>query len=379
VIAVLAPGTVLEITGFGQLGNGYFWVPVERVSDGLSGWVVDTYLDPTVGPAEEVQAAVIEPTTAGPDEAVNPRYDDPVLRWLPEINAAAAASGLTPAQVAGLVAYMSGGDPSVISALGEVGLLQVKPEEFAAYGVGETLWHDPATNLQIGALVIANGIATTGSFDQALALYFGEGCAPSGACTADYVSGALNSVAQYAGVAGDPAAYGYVPLPAAWQPPAIAPYVGDVPLRFDPALPTGRASPSLRFRPKPRFRSRFRLKSRFRRSRRSSRLWNRNRRPKSDSDWRPGQHPAAVDVVGRTGAIAGGVRRQEERHAGDVVALARSPQHNLLLRLAEVGGIVERTLIHRGQNHAGGDAVDGNPARAEFGRRGPHQIAQPAF
>jgi hypothetical protein len=242
VLAILPPGTTLLITGYGQQATGYFWVPVQRVSNGMTGWVADQYLDPGVQPAALAEEAAPATSTPSP-EVTNPRYDDPVLRWLPEIGAASAASGLSPAQLAGLISFMSGGDPAVISENGARGLLQVKPEEFAAYSVPEVAWHDPATNVNLGAVILAGLTAETGTFEAALWAYFGDGCDANGRCTADYVSAVMSAVADYDVLIADPAANGLSLLPADWQAPEIVPYLADVPLRFEPVPPTEEAPP----------------------------------------------------------------------------------------------------------------------------------------
>ncbi len=161
-----------------------------------------------------------------------------MLRWLPEIQAASANSGLTPAQVAALIALMSGGDPAVNSPLGAVGLTQVKPDEFAAAGIGEGIWYDPATNISFGSALLANEIANAGSVEGGLATWFGEGCDDSGQCTADYIQSYFSLVSTYESVLADPGAAGYVLLPADWVAVIGSPYIGSVPYRFAPVPPT---------------------------------------------------------------------------------------------------------------------------------------------
>jgi uncharacterized protein YraI len=248
VITVLNAGTQLLVTGYGQPASGYFWVPVETLG-GTTGWIADEFITASVSPAfansptavpTEVPSSTSVPTETATTEVVieNPRYDDAVLQWLPEIESAAANSGLTPAQVAALVALMSGGDPAVVSPLGEVGLTQVKPDELIAAGIGEGLWHDPATNVSLGSAILANLIANAGSVDGGLATWFGEGCDDAGVCTADYIQSYHSLVATYESILADPVAAGYVLLPVDWIPVIGSPYVGSVPYRFDPLPPT---------------------------------------------------------------------------------------------------------------------------------------------
>lgn len=247
IVTVLTANTELMVTGYGQMANGYYWVPVETLGN-VTGYVADSYLTAGVVPATANTATALPTdaptetaTSEPPTEAaivVDPRYDDGVLRWLPEIESAAAYSGLTPAQVAALVAVMSGGDPSVTSTLGAVGLTQVKPEELAAAGIDLGTGYDPAINLSLGSSLMAGMIGNAGSLEGGLATWFGEGCDDTGACTADHIQSYLAALIFYESVLADPGAAGYALLPADWAAPSIAPYVGSVPLRFAPAPPT---------------------------------------------------------------------------------------------------------------------------------------------
>jgi uncharacterized protein YraI len=245
VIDVLNAGTELMVTGYGQTANGYYWLPVETLGN-TAGWIADDFVTAGVSPAASTATAVpteapsetAVPTEAPTEVAVieDPRYDDAVLRWLPEIEAGAINSGLTPAQVAALVAVMSGGDPSVTSSLGAIGLTQLKPDELAAAGIGDG--YDPATNVSYGSALLAGMINSAGSVEGGLALWFGDGCDENGACTADYMQAYFSALATYESILADPSAAGYVLLPADWIAPVISPYVGSVPLRFEPLPPT---------------------------------------------------------------------------------------------------------------------------------------------
>ena len=133
---------------------------------------------------------------------------------------------------------MSGGDPAVVSPLGAVGLTQVKPDEFTAAGIGEEAGFDPATNISFGSAILANMIASTGSVDGGLLIWFGEGCDDSGRCTADYMQSYFSLVATYDVVLADPEAAGYALLPIDWVGAVGPAYVGSVPLRFAPLPPT---------------------------------------------------------------------------------------------------------------------------------------------
>jgi uncharacterized protein YraI len=248
IVTVLTAGTQLQVTGYGQTANGYFWLPV-RTAAGTNGWIADEFIVAAVAPAVENTAtavpteipsatAVPTETPAAEAEIVNPRYDDAVLRWLPEIQTASANSGLTPAQVAAFIVLMSGGDPAVMSPLGAVGLTQVKPDELLAAGIGEGLWFDPETNATFGSSILSGMIANAGSLEGGLATWFGEGCDDSGRCTADYIQDYVNLLSTYEAILQDPAAAGYDLLPADWVAVIGAPYIGSVPYRFYPLPPT---------------------------------------------------------------------------------------------------------------------------------------------
>lgn len=69
--------------------------------------------------------------------------------WTPEILAAAASTGLSPALIRAVIQVESNGDSLAISARGAVGLMQLEPATAKLVGVADPL--DPAQNILGGA------------------------------------------------------------------------------------------------------------------------------------------------------------------------------------------------------------------------------------
>jgi hypothetical protein len=168
------------------------------------------------------------------------RYDDPVLRWLPEMTSASAVSGVPVALLAAVMRVESVGDPNIISPAGARGLMQIMPVELAGQGLREESWHDPATNITAGAWELVERLNGYGSWDGAVGAYFGFGCDVFGTCTDVYVAVVFKWMDFYAWALGDPGAAGLWLLPSDWVPPAIAPYMEAAP----PAVETPEPSPT---------------------------------------------------------------------------------------------------------------------------------------
>lgn len=141
------------------------------------------------------------------------RLDDPVLVWLPEILAAAEETGISPSLIAGVIRVESQGDPHAESPHGARGLMQVMPEHLVNRGVPEHQWHDPATNIMVGARVLGWNIETYGTQWDGVAHYFGTGC-DGFSCTDAYVSDVLAWEAYYAPLIAAPNGSGLKVLPA---------------------------------------------------------------------------------------------------------------------------------------------------------------------
>ncbi len=123
---------------------------------------------------------------------------DPVLQWLPEIQAAAEATGVPAEVIAAVIRVESVGEPNAVSVAGAIGLMQVMPAEFQSQGIPEGSWYDPATNIMAGSTEIGRFLESTGSIEQALARYFGSGCDALGTCTDGYISTVMGFAAAYA-------------------------------------------------------------------------------------------------------------------------------------------------------------------------------------
>jgi hypothetical protein len=165
------------------------------------------------------------PTATATQPPGPPRLDDPVLRWLPEILAAAQATG-TPAEIiAAIMRVESTGDPNVISPAGAHGLMQIMPDQLYSVGFPDYTWHDPASNVLAGAMLLINRLAGYGNWNDAIGSYFGFGCDVWGTCTDAYVGVVFNWSAYYAAIIANPLSSGFAILPPDWLPPPVAPYV----------------------------------------------------------------------------------------------------------------------------------------------------------
>lgn len=189
-----------------------------------------------------------------PEQAGPPRLDDPVLQWLPEIMAASAATGTPPSLIAGVMRVESGGDPSIISPQGARGLMQVMPDELLALGIPPEQWHDPATNILAGAIILAQ--RSGGGWEAAAAYYFGVGCDYYGTCTYQYAVAVLSWALVYGPLIGDYTWYNFGMIPAVPSAPPAGnppPASGSTPSRATstpsvsptsvPATPTETAPP----------------------------------------------------------------------------------------------------------------------------------------
>ena len=137
-------------------------------------------------------SVVFAGTTAAQTES------DAVLQWLPEIQAAAAITGVPAEVIAAVIRVESGGDPNAVSVAGALGLMQVMPAEFQSQGISEASWFDPEINIMAGSTEIGRFLSATGSIEQALASYFGSGCDALGTCTDGYIGTVMGYAAAYA-------------------------------------------------------------------------------------------------------------------------------------------------------------------------------------
>jgi len=198
--------------------------------------------------ADDDQAAA-EGANATEEPAGPIRLDEPVLRWLPEILAAAEASG-TPAHIiAGVMRLESDGNPNIISPAGARGQMQIMPSNLIAMGIPEYLWHDPASNVMAGSYFLASRAAEQGSWEGAVGAYFGFGCDVF-TCTETYVSVAMSWAYYYLPAIQDPLNSGFALLPADWVPPPIEPFVEAAPPKVE-TPPATSPTPSATATPAP--------------------------------------------------------------------------------------------------------------------------------
>ncbi len=89
--------------------------------------------------------------------------------------------------IAGTMLVESGGDPNATSSAWAIGLMQVMPFHF---GRDENPY-DPYTNVMKGASILRSGYDRCGSWDVAIAAYFGavSGCTITGASDGSGVTG----------------------------------------------------------------------------------------------------------------------------------------------------------------------------------------------
>ncbi|HRA48451.1 MAG TPA: transglycosylase SLT domain-containing protein [Thermomicrobiales bacterium] len=154
--------------------------------------------------------------TATPDPATL-RLNEPVLRWLPEIRAASTKWNVPPEILAAIIRIESQGEPGPISPAGARGLVQMMPDGLISHGVPESLWHDPATNIETGAWGLAWRFQNQGSWQGAVGAYLGFGCDIFGTCTDVYVKAVMSWADFYRPIIADPLASGIPVLPADWS------------------------------------------------------------------------------------------------------------------------------------------------------------------
>lgn len=188
-----------------QLGSGGGATSFDVVFDSVKVSKVGSKATPTVRDAKPV-------TT--PPAAIS-RLNDPVLQWRPEIVAASRATGVPPSLIAGIMAIESSGNRWEVSVAGAIGLMQVMPDELLAHGVSVDVGFDPATNVLVGAWILAE--RSGAGWELAAGYYFGIGCDAYGTCTGAYVRAALAWAAAYAPALGDTFYGNPAVVPASWD------------------------------------------------------------------------------------------------------------------------------------------------------------------
>lgn len=97
-------------------------------------------------------------------------YDntDRILRWAKQIEAAAKKYNVDPAVIAAIIEQESGGNASVVSRAGAIGLMQLMPRTAKGLGVNP---YDPAQNIDGGTRYFLYQYKAFGSVELALAAY----------------------------------------------------------------------------------------------------------------------------------------------------------------------------------------------------------------
>ncbi len=124
-------------------------------------------------PSQKSQQAVFQNHLAQ-NAAIQKGRLEGALKWEKEIKAAAERHNVPWELLAAIVAVESGGNPEAVSIAGAIGLAQVMPQyhsqRAAKYGGNLA---DPQTNLMVAAEILAENYQRYGSWDKAVAAYFG--------------------------------------------------------------------------------------------------------------------------------------------------------------------------------------------------------------
>jgi hypothetical protein len=197
-------------------------------------------------PATSTPSPSPTPTVPAP---ATPRYDDPVLRWLPEIISASTAYGVPASLLAAEIKVHSNGYPALAGPGNRFGLAQVPGNATSLY--------DPQTNLNAAAARLAGFKSRYGTWNAAITADL-QGLCDAG-CSQQLDQAVREWRAYYGRVLGNPQSYGYVLLPSDWQSPGFAIQVITEPLPavFPPghvestATPTPTPSPTATESPSP--------------------------------------------------------------------------------------------------------------------------------
>ena len=156
-LVVLEEGRHLKVTAYELVGEerirltlyggGEIVLPIERVER-----IVDDEIDPKdflVPPAAAAPPALPRRSIRTPSGRPNAAPD----KWVPLVEAAAAAHRLDPALVAAVIRVESNWQPRAVSPKGARGLMQLMPA--TARRLGVTKAFDPSQNVRGGALYLS--------------------------------------------------------------------------------------------------------------------------------------------------------------------------------------------------------------------------------
>lgn len=155
---------------------------------------IGEYADPDLGEsiATTVRAAIFPEDVIVPDILIVPgeltvagnrSREDPIVVWRSELEQAAQETGIPVEMLATVIRVTSNGDPEAASPTG-VGLMHVPISELVARGISEDKWVDPATNIRIGAQLLAEGAASPSDVlsGAAVAQYLAGTCGENPEC-----------------------------------------------------------------------------------------------------------------------------------------------------------------------------------------------------
>ncbi len=192
-----------------------------------------TETETPTGTATSAATSTAAPTeTATALAPATPRFDDLVLRFLPEILQASAVHGVPASLLAAEVMVHSGGYPALAGPGNRFGLAQVPGSAPALY--------EPMTNLDAGAARLAGFKAQKGTWNSAIDADL------AGLCDAPCIQQLSTAVREwrsyYNRILAHPTAFGFVQLPDDWQLPQFGVKVITTPL---PAVyPPGHQNPT---------------------------------------------------------------------------------------------------------------------------------------
>jgi hypothetical protein len=169
---------------------------------------IGTYPEPTLGDsiATTVRAAIFPEDVVVPEILIVPgevvvagnrSREDPIVLWRSELESASATSGIPIEMLATVITMSVHGNVDADLADGRVGPMQVPVAELVARGISEDQWDDPATNIRIGAELLATGASAADlQSGAAVTNYLERDCAP-GACNSPETADVHELIVHY--------------------------------------------------------------------------------------------------------------------------------------------------------------------------------------
>jgi hypothetical protein len=156
---------------------------------------IGEYPEPDLGDsiATTVRAAIFPEDVIVPEVLIvpgevtvagNTSREDPIVLWRSELEAAALETGIPVEMLATVIRATSNGNPLAESPTGGVGLMHVPTGELLARGIREDQWRDPATNIRIGAQLMAAGVSPAEvRSGAAVTQYLADSCGVEDVCS----------------------------------------------------------------------------------------------------------------------------------------------------------------------------------------------------